>query len=78
MGLFIKMKISLAVAALIGSASAVSLRKTWPSVARCAPGQTSTDQVACDQAAPPNHIHNHDNVVGTDPLNKIPASLAQK
>lgn len=53
------------------------VQKQWPSVARCAPGQTSTDQVACDQAAPPNHIHNHDNVVGTDPLNKIPASLIQ-
>jgi hypothetical protein len=37
------MKISLAVAALIGSASSIKLGKSWPSVARCAPGQTSTD-----------------------------------
>ena len=72
------MRVSIAIALLIGSASTMSIRKMWPSVARCAPGQTSSDQEACDQAAPPNHIHNHNNVVGTDPMNKVPAALVQK
>lgn len=30
----------------------------------------------CDQAAPPNHIHNHDNVVGTDPAPAYEAAKA--
>ena len=32
------MRVSLAIAALLGATSAVKLNKSWPSVARCAPG----------------------------------------
>ena len=34
--------------ALVGSITAIQLQNQWPSVARCKPGQISTDFEACD------------------------------
>lgn len=31
--------------------------------------------MACDQAQPVNRVNNHANVVGTDPMNKIPEAF---
>ena len=73
------MKLSLAIVALLGSVSAIKLSKDsndkWPSVARCKVGAISTDETPCDQAAPPNHLHNHDGVVGRTPTGPGSANL---
>jgi len=46
---------SIAIAALLATASAVKL--SWPSVARCAPGQISTDFHPCDDNSKgPHHL----------------------
>ena len=49
--------------ALIASTQAVKLHQNWPSVARCRPGQVSTDSQPCDH----NNNSNHplDGTVGT-------------
>ena len=64
------MKLSLAIVALLG-VNAIKISKDsndkWPSVARCKVGVISTDETACDQAAPPNHGHHLDGVVGRTP-----------
>ena len=52
---------SFILAALLATTSAVSLKKTWPSVARCNNDQTSSDINACDHHN--RMTHNHDNVI---------------
>ena len=71
------MKFTFAVAVLIGSISAIKLSdsKNWPSVARCTSGVISTDETACDQAAPPHHGHHLDGVVGRTPTGPGSANL---
>ena len=39
---------SFALAALLGCTSAIQIGNTWPSVARCRPGQIPTDFEECD------------------------------
>ena len=45
------------IAALFASTQAVKINNAWPSVARCAPGQISTDWAACDDNSKgPHHL----------------------
>ena len=39
---------SIALTALLGCASAIHIGSSWPSVARCKPGQIPTDFEECD------------------------------
>jgi len=46
-----------AITLLLSSAQAVRIEKQWPSVARCQPGQISTDWNACDDNSKgPHHL----------------------
>ena len=74
------MKLSLAIVALLGSASAIKISKDsngkWPSVARCLSGQKSTDETPCDQSGERlDNVRNLDGTVGRTPTGPTSANL---
>ena len=51
------MKSTFVIALLLANVSAIRIEQSWPSVARCTAGQTSTDSFPCDHNNTQAHPH---------------------